>query len=121
MNLTRKQKIILGVLTLWPPLYILIFIANVVGMIVASSSNTNVTISIMSVAWIFPLHFLTIILVLALMVFYILYIVRSDTIPEEHRIVWLIAVIIVSIPAMIIFWFMHFWKELREERYDEEF
>jgi hypothetical protein len=55
------------------------------------------------------------------MVFYILYIVRSDTIPEEHRIVWLIAVIIVSIPAMIVFWFMHFWKELREERYDEEF
>jgi len=121
MNLTRKQKIILGVLTLWPPFYILIFIANVMGMIIASSANTNATVSVMSVAWIIPLHFLTIMLVLALMIFYILYIIRSDTVQEEHRIVWLIAVIVVSIPAMIVFWFMYFWKELREERYDEEF
>ena len=115
MNLTRKQKITLGVLTLWPPLYILIFVLNVIFMIMASSANTASSVTFMSVAWIIPLQFLTIIMVLALMIFYILYIIRSDTIPEEHKVVWLIVVIIVSVPAMIVFWFMHFWKELREE------
>lgn len=60
---------------------------------------------------IFVIHFCAMILSFALIVFYVVYLFRTDRIAQEKKALWAVALFLGSFIAMPIFWYLYIWRE----------
>lgn len=114
MELSRTQKILLAIASAWPFVYIFLFIAFIFGMIAFSSSGAGRSLDPMfggAFFAIFVIHFFTIILSLALTIFYIIHAVKNTQIDSNMRIVWIVLFFFGGIIAEPIYWYLEIWRE----------
>lgn len=109
----RSGKIVVGVFTLWPIIYAVLFISFIVALVfvpsVKGSSESN-DINSFTVL-IFLLHGLTIFTVFGLLVFYIIHIMTNTRLESVERLIWIIVIIMVGFVAMPIYWYVHVLKD----------
>ena len=109
----RSGKIVVGVFTLWPVIYAILFISFIVALVfvpsVRGSSESN-DINSFTVL-IFLLHGLTIFTVFGLLVFYIIHIMTNTKLESVERLIWIIVIIMVGFVAMPIYWYVHVLKD----------
>jgi hypothetical protein len=110
MKLSKNKKILVGLLTLWPILYMFIFMALMVStMAIAMRTHQQEPPKIFFIM--FALHFFTIIYMFCLIGFYVYYIFKTDRVAKDKKALWAVVIFLGNMFAMPVFWFWYIWKE----------
>lgn len=104
-NFTRSTKILLGIASFWPPVYIFLFMAFVFGMIFSSPPLFGSWFAVL-----FVFHMLTIFLSLGLTVFYSIHAAKNEALKSELKIVWVVLFIFAGIVTFPIYWYLQIWN-----------
>jgi ATP-dependent Zn protease len=59
----------------------------------------------------FVVHMFTILLIMALMAFYIVQVVRTDRLDQTMKILWTVLICMVGMGAMPVYWYLYIWRE----------
>lgn len=110
------KKILLGLATGWPFVYMLLFFIFIFGIVLTSTPGPgdgrelNPLFGVGFFA-IFIIHFFTIFLMLGLTVFYIIHAVKNTKLDSNMRIMWIILFFFASMIAQPIYWYLQIWRE----------
>lgn len=116
MNLSKKQKILVGLGTFWPVLYIPIFIVFVAALVAGSAlqpgggSELDPLFGI-GFGLFFLVHMFTIFLSLGMTVFHVIHAVKNQSLENNMRIVWIILFFFVGMIAEPIYFYLEVWKD----------
>ena len=110
--MNKTLKILLGLVTLWPALYMVIFFAFVFSaFLFVSSSEGGDPGFPLSFMIIFPLHLLTMIVIVALTIFYIMNVFKNTRVEKDKKVLWAIVLFMGNLVAMPIYWYLYIWKD----------
>ena len=111
--MNRVFKIILGIITFWPILYIILFVLSAFFL-----PNNNPLISNWSEVFpvFFGLHIFTMILIFALVITYIIIIIKNDRIVKETKILWVVMTVWGNMLTMPIYWCLHIWRKPKDSK-----
>ncbi len=120
----KSTKVWLGIATIWPIAYIFFFIAAVFSMILiggllesGNSSGPHGAASVLfplGFVGLFALHFLTILGSLALTVFYIIRVMKTEQLEQNMKIMWMVLLFFMGMLAQPVFWYLYIWRETPE-------
>lgn len=105
--MTKAWKLLLGALTIWPIVYIALFFGAAFYSILIGQTKELTGI------WnlIIPLHLFTILIIFALMIFYVVNVVRNVRIKSDMKAVWAIVVVLGGPIGLPIYWYFLIWKD----------
>ncbi len=107
--MSKAKKILLGLFTIWPIIYMFLFFALAISMIFTVDSSSNQIPP--ALLLIFPLHLLTMLLIVILMIIYIRDVFKSGHIAQDKKTLWAVVLFLGNMIAMPIYWYLHIWKE----------
>ncbi|HEX7334478.1 MAG TPA: hypothetical protein VF290_23455 [Pyrinomonadaceae bacterium] len=105
----QLTKLLLGLLTLWPFAYVILFFVVILAEFFMAGSGQPGPPPL--IALIFPLHILTMLLIMALLVFYIVNVFRNNRVENDKKVLWAVVLFMGGMIAMPIYWYMYIWKE----------
>jgi hypothetical protein len=106
-NPTKSTRILIGIATLWPPIYFALFIASM-GLIFASANHSAKSQAFPDAfKYIFPLHCFTMLLSFALTAVYIVHAFRNSGFTQEMRILWVIILFMGNMFAFPVYWWLY--------------
>lgn len=112
MKLSKPVKILLGVVTILPPLYLLFFMGFMMFTFATTFSDPSHWKEMFDLFHvIFILHFSAILLSFALITFYMLYLFKTERVPQDKKALWAAVLFLGSFIAMPIFWYLYVWRE----------
>lgn len=116
----KSSKILLGIATIWPIAYMIFFFTVVFSTIFSAPSDgsferVGALQSLLMV--IFPLHILTMVLVMGLTIFYIVNVFRNDRVDKDKQVLWTAVLFFGSVIAMPIYWYLYIWSERKESSF----
>jgi hypothetical protein len=108
--MNKGGKVLLGLATLWPFFYLILFFVFILSMVLLESGGGGDGAPPI-IAIIFPLHLLTMLIIAALTVFYIVNVFRNNRVDKDKKALWAIVIFMGSVIAMPIYWYLYVWKE----------
>jgi hypothetical protein len=94
-SMSRAARLFLGVLTFWPPVYIVLFILFAFGSVFLStlgpSSNGGIPIAFSAL---FAVHLLTMLEMFGLTLYYAVNVYRDDALQGDRKILWMVIVLL---------------------------
>lgn len=116
MELTKKQKVLVGIGTFWPLAYIplfIIFIAVLFATSIANPGRGGEPSPLFGIGFsiIFVLHMLTIFLSLGMTIFHIIHAVKNERLESNTRITWIVLFFFAGMIAEPIYYYLEIWKE----------
>lgn len=112
--MSKSKKIVLGIFTMWPIVYMGIFFLFVFSQTFLSFSAGEKNEPPTGFFLIFILHFLTIILLLVLLFIYIKNVFKNDSISQDKKAFWAAVLFLGNMIAMPIYWYRYIWKEQKK-------
>lgn len=108
----KPAKVALGIATLWPIIYMVLFI-GFFFLAVLFGPGPAESGSGVQPGWalFIGVHLLTMVLILALTVFYIVDIFRNDRVEKDKKALWAIVIFFGNAIAMPIYWYLYIWKQ----------
>ena len=100
----KKWKLVLGILSIIPILYIMFFVFLIIG---ARNGSDEFILPI----YIWMLHVFIAILSFAQFIFYLIHIVKNETIMKEKKIVWIIFLYFASFITFPFYWYNYIYKD----------
>lgn len=120
-NMSRTTKILLGIATAWPIVYMGLFMAFMFGsffftfMTEMHHSGAGPEAFPIAFVVLFALHFLTMLWILGLLVFYILHVFQTNRVPKDQKALWAVVLFLGGPLAMPVYWYLYIWREPRPE------
>lgn len=112
-------KITLGLFTIWPFLYLIIFFCAMFGMMMSDFSGGGPSPDPPAAMMIIlPLHFLTMLEIFALLVIYIVHVFKTDRVREDKKALWAVVLFLGHMISMPIYWYLYIWNEPAESTPD---
>ena len=108
--MNKPLKLLLGLATVWPAVYLVLFFVTAFSTIFPSSGDVPTPFTIGSPGFI-AAHFFTMLLSMGLMAFYIYRAVKSDRLNDTWKIIWTLVIFFAATVAMPVFWYLHVWPE----------
>jgi hypothetical protein len=104
--MARRKAYLLAGLTIWPFLFPLLgWLSELLGLIpISSPQPPPAFIIFMGMLW------LTVIEILALLVFYLYYLFIRTELPTDRKLVWAATLVIGHVFVMPVFWYLLIWK-----------
>ena len=108
----KWAKILLGLATLWPFVYMIFFFVVIFSAFLfmpnqeAEGSGPPLFFVVL-----FPLHFLTMLLIIGLTIFYIVNVFGNDLVDKDKKALWAVVIFMGSMFAMPIYWYLYIWRE----------
>jgi hypothetical protein len=99
-----------GLLTAWPILYFVIFMSFIASAFFAIASGAGKNLSPDSFRYLVPLHLLTMLITIVLMVIFVAHAFRTDRIPEDRRVLWVVVLFLGNMFAFPVYWYFYFWR-----------
>jgi heme/copper-type cytochrome/quinol oxidase subunit 3 len=109
-DVRKPAKIILGLATVWPIVYILLFMAFVASTLIRTVQTTGAPPPDFF-RIIIPLHLATMLVALGLLVFYVTHAYRSASLSSDRRLIWIVLLLFGFPIAGPIYWYSHLWHE----------
>ena len=107
----KSSKILLAAATVWPFFYMLLFLGFMMLMFLTASNGPGDGGPGLLFMLIFPLHILTMLLMMGLTVFYIVNVFRNERVVKDMKVLWAVVIFIGSIIAMPIYWYLYIWRD----------
>src|SRR5688500_12489902 len=108
----KPTKVLLGIASLWPVFYMFLFFGFIFSMALGFGGGAQPEPGIQPMmALVFGLHLLTMLVIMALTVFYIVDVFRNERVDKDKKALWAIVIFMGSMIAMPIYWYLYFWKE----------
>lgn len=109
--MSRAKAIILAAFTAWPFVYMLFFFGMIATMVLnfPPEEQTPGRPPFLFLI-IFPLHLLTMIVIIALLVTYIVHLFNNDRVPKDQKALWAIVLFLGNTIAMPIYWYLFIWN-----------
>lgn len=113
MQLGRSFKILVGVLTAWPIFYLFLFFGFVATTMLWMGGSHRRVDSGMPVAFtvLMVLHLGTMLLMMALTVFYVVYLFKTDRVTGDKKVLWAVVLFLGNIIAMPGFFYLYVWPD----------
>ncbi len=115
--MSKFWKKVLGIATVWPFAYFIMFFMFIVATIAAGPGDGGSLQGIYAMLFLFVMliHFLTIFLIIGLQIFYIVNVFKNDRVGKDQKIIWTIALFLGGLFAMPIYWYLNIWREVPGE------
>ena len=112
--MSKLKATILGVCTVWPIVYMVLFMSVIFSQFINFSTPSQTTHTEMPLIFkiIFPLHFMTMVWIIALTVIYIRHIFKSSAVPAEKKTLWAVVIFLGNMVSMPIYWYLYIWKKV---------
>ena len=110
VEMKKPTKVLLGLATLWPFFYLILFFVVIFSTIVFVPGSGEPGPPPL-IALILPLHLFTMLASLALMVFYIVNVFRNDRVDKDKKGLWAVVLFMGNMIAMPIYWYLYIWRE----------
>ena len=111
--MTKSTKIFLGIATLWPFLYSIVFFIFFISLFLfMPESGGEESGPPFAFVVLIALHLFTMVWIVGLTVFYIVNIFKNDRVDKDKKVLWAVVIFMGSIIAMPIYWYLYIWKEL---------
>jgi hypothetical protein len=107
--MSKTLKVLLGIVTLWPFAYMILFFLFIFAMMLLPSFGETSGAPPLFVI-IFPLHLLTMLIIMALTVFYIANVFNNERVDKDKKVLWALVLFMGNIIAMPIYWYIYIWK-----------
>lgn len=109
--MSKTLRLLLGIITFWPAAYMVIFFVFIVSTIVFTGRGGGGDEVLGPLfAAIFVLHFLTMLVIAALTVFYMVNVFRNERVEKDKKVLWAVVLFLGNVIAMPIYWYVYFWK-----------
>lgn len=110
--MTKRRAVALGVFTAWPFLYMILFMSSILMAILADLASTGPAGEPPDVfLFIIPLHLLTMLEIFALMIFYVIYLFKTDAVPQDKKALWAAVILLGGMVSMPVFWYLYVWRQ----------
>jgi hypothetical protein len=106
----RAVTIVVGLLSIWPLIYMGVFMAFMILM-VFSIQDTGGRFPD-ALKYILVLHLLTMILTFVLLAVYVIHVFRTDLVVGDRKLLWVIILIFGNLLAFPIYWYFYWWRPL---------
>jgi hypothetical protein len=108
----KSNKILLGLATLWPFVYMVIFFVAIGSLFIFMPEQGEVEQGPPGIFLIiFPLHLLTMLWIMGLTIFYIVNVFRNDRVDKDKKVLWAVVIFMGNMIAMPIYWYLYIWRE----------
>jgi hypothetical protein len=108
-KLSKPLKIVIGIATIWPIIYMPIFFIFFFRMFILSTSSEMSGFP-QEFMVIIPLHIFTVLSGMILYLVYILDLINTDRIDKDKKTLWGLLLIFLGMIAMPIYWYLFVWK-----------
>ena len=109
-GLNRWKKLLLGVCCVLPILYVALFMVIGFGTIILQIYGFAFGGFPNLFAVLFPVHITMILWIFALQFVLIIYVVKTDTIAEDKKALWVVVLLLGHFIAFPVFWYFYIWK-----------
>jgi hypothetical protein len=113
MTLSKPLKVAIGGLSLWPVVYMFLFIAFMFTSIFWMSSDGARHSAGPPLAFlvIFGLHLGTILMVFALLAFYMVFLFKTDRVPPDKKALWAVVLFLGHMFSIPVFFYLYVWPD----------
>ena len=112
MHPPRILKVALGLVTLVPAVYVVLFAALIARIVLWRATGdprgSTTPVPIRDLMWV---HLAVMLLIAGLETFYLLYLFRTDRVPPDQRARWTFALLVINVAAMPLFFAWYVWPE----------
>jgi magnesium-transporting ATPase (P-type) len=112
MRVNRPVAILVALLTLAPWAYLVFFFSHfMTGFPSFQNAAQPPEQFFRDFDTIFRLHMIVIVLILALMAFYIVHLFRTDRVPGDKKALWAVVLFLGNLLAMPVYWYLYVWPK----------
>lgn len=105
-------KVVLGIATLWPLVYLFIFIGFAFYTILTVTPHAEVGRGPPAgLVAIFILHGITMLWMIGLIAIYIYDVFHNDSVDKDKKALWAVVLFCANMIAMPIYWYIYLWRE----------
>ncbi len=108
--MSKPAKVILGIATLWPPVYLVIFIGFWFYLVLSITSQGGSGLPFGVIA-IFVLHGFTMLWTFALIAIYIYNVFNNGRVANDKKALWAVVLFLGNMIAMPIYWYLYIWRD----------
>lgn len=113
--MSKSAKVMLGIATLWPIIYMLLFMAFFFYMAATLATGTHTHGHNAGPPdlffLIFPVHMLTILWIFGLTAFYIVNLFKNERVSKDTKALWAVVIFLGNMLAMPVYWYLYIWRE----------
>ena len=108
MRLSRPMKLFVLLFTVLPLVYMVFFMASAFSSVAGQHTDS---IIFDNFEFFMVVHLTVMLVMFALLVFYIVFLFKTDRVKPEMKALWGVVLFLGSFVAMPIFWFLYIWPE----------
>ncbi len=116
MRIGKPLALIIGVLSIWPLIYVLLFMvffAVTAFSFVSAAQQHHQPQGPEMMIYIFVPHILTMLLMFALIAFYIIHVFKNAAFKDDRRVLWAV-VLFMGLPfSAPVYWWLFIWRPAR--------
>ena len=109
--MSKTIKLLLGLVTIWPFAYLILFFITIFSLVLFSAGAETAGGPPPLIALIFPLHLLTMLVIMGLTVFYMVNVFRNERVVKDQKVLWAVVLFLGNVLAMPIYWYLYIWKD----------
>jgi hypothetical protein len=116
MRIGKPLAIVIGIFTIWPVIYMALFIVWFIVTALTFFQHTQQHQSAGPPAlfqYIFLPHLLTMLLTFVLIAFYIVHVFKNPALKDDRRVLWAVVLFMGGIIAAPVYWWLFIWRPLR--------
>ncbi len=109
----KSNKILLAMASLWPFVYTTLFFVFMFSSFFFLPHNGSSDDGVFPYLFmiIFPLHLLSMLLIMGLNIFYIVNVFKNDRVDKDKKVLWAVVLFMGNVIAMPIYWYLYIWRE----------
>lgn len=111
--MTRTKALTLAVFTIWPFLYMILFMASFFIMFTTNGFRQPDSGMPLIFKIIVLFHLITMLEIPALTAIYIIDLFKTEQVAADKKVLWAIVLFMGNIVAMPIYWYLHIWKPIK--------
>ena len=112
MKSKRVGVIVLGIFSVWPFVYVLLFLGIVFATALGEFWGIGAGETFpLPAAIFFSVHLLTMLEIFILLVIYLVYLFKTDRVAQDKKALWAVVLFMGHMIAMPIFWYLYMWRE----------
>jgi|SRR5687768_13979739 len=106
MHVSRPLAAVLGLVTLWPPVYFVAFIGFMFTTVFWPEPQGFDRVF----EAVFVAHLLTMLIIMGLLAFYVVHLFKNETLRDDRRVLWAVVLFMGNVFAFPVYWYLHVWQ-----------